>query len=123
MARASIVCSKSLEHATHVVVRILATNVQHCTRKVAISHLKTIIECPQSRAKAVTETWKTTARSCVRLHHNERLSIGLCKVGGVKIWSNYIDAGGMVEEVLEHFLGVNRSADAIGSITVVRWIT
>jgi hypothetical protein len=47
----------------------------------------------------------------------------LCKVGGVKIWSNYIDAGGMVEEVLEHFLGVNRSADAIGSITVVRWVT
>jgi len=115
--------AKAQSARTHVVVLILATNVQHCTRKVAISHLETIIKCPQGCAKTVTETWKATTRSCIRLQHNEGLSIGLRKVGGVEIGSDYTDTGGMTEEAGEHILRVDRSAGAISSITVVRWVT
>jgi hypothetical protein len=123
VVRASVLYSKSLEHVTHVIVHILATNVEHCTRKVAISHLEAKIECPQRRAKTVTDPWETTTGSCIGLHHYERLSIGLCEVSGVEIGSNDIDARGMVEVVLEHILRVNRSADTIGSVAVVSWVT
>lgn len=90
----------------YIVRNILTTNVQQSTRKVAVRHLQTVVDGPDSRAKAVADTRETSAGRSVRLEHHELLPELLGNARRIQIGFDEILTGGVGEIVREDSLRI-----------------
>ena len=107
---------------THIVVDVLATNVEQSVREVAIRHLQAVVQRPERCTETRTDPGETTAGRRVRLEHDEGLPGLLRDHCRVQVRLNNAHAGGVVEVLRKLDLRVYRSAKALvdGSAVVIR---
>lgn len=91
---------------TYVVRNILATNVEQSAGEVAIRHLQTVVDSPDSRTKAVADTRETSAGRSVRLEHHELLPKLLGNARRVQIGFDEILTRGVGEIIREDSLRI-----------------
>ena len=82
---------------THIVVDVLATNVEQSVREVAIRHLQAVVQRPERCTETRTDPGETTAGRRVRLEHDEGLLNLLPDHASVCQLAADTDTGGVLE--------------------------
>ena len=93
--------------------------MEQSIREVVVGHLETVVEDPKRSSITLGDTRETTARTRVRLKHDERQSSLLSQPGGLSIIPHKLDHGLVSQEGVEVLLRIVVSTDTESGETIV----
>ena len=97
---------REVREIAHVIISILPTDVEQSFRKIAISHLQSIIHRPQRRSERIADTGEATAGGGVGLEHHKRFVSGERRRARAEERLDDLLAGAVVQVEREFGLGI-----------------